>query len=105
MQPASHPVDEDSWETGHTLVRDGSKEGSIDDFWIETNENPAKDFISDPHCRHRRCWTCGWRGKIDDTEMQRRFLEAHITMVTNGKKGRSYSYTTGKATSSVGPTN
>ena len=70
---AGYGEDEDSWETEHSLLRDGCKE-SIDDFWMRTGTNPALDYYADPEGRPR-CWMCGYACPNPDP----RFLKRHIT--------------------------
>ena len=66
--------EDDSWETEHSLLRDGCKE-SIDEFWLRTKINPALDFYPDPDDRPR-CWMCGY---TCSTNTAPRFLKCHIT--------------------------
>ena len=74
VQWADHPG-EDSWLPEHALLRDGCKQ-SIDDFWLITGKNPARDFYHDKHNKPH-CLICGWASK--STKFATRCLKAHIT--------------------------
>ena len=69
-----YPETENSWVPEGSLLRDGCKE-SIDDFWLKSGINPAKDFYPDPEARPR-CWMCGYA--CSNPAM--RFLKAHLTV-------------------------
>ena len=64
---------EDSWEPEHNLLAEGCKT-AIDEFWLRSNQNPARDYYPDRDGGHR-CWICGWMSKGGSQRM----LKSHIT--------------------------
>ena len=66
---------QDSWVPEHLLLRDNCAE-SIEDFWANSNTNPALNFFKDPN-NTPRCWMCGWSSSKKNKV---KGLKAHIRL-------------------------